>query len=156
LLVNKMEFDSYYQEEIETIIEKEEQRRAKKRKKAKSSSKILAIIFAIIGLILCIYILNGYTNITKMKLEIMELENQRYELERDREDLIAKLEYIKNSAKIEENAKIKLGMDYPNEEQLVYLSIEELDNGLDIESNKSLSEQFKNIFNLVLGFFRGA
>ena len=151
-----MEFDSYYQEEIETIIEKEEQRRAKIRKKAKSSSKILAIMFAIIGLILCIYILNGYTNITKMKLEIMELENQRYELERDREDLIAKLEYIKNSAKIEENAKIKLGMDYPNEEQLVYLSIEELDNGLDIESNKSLSEQFKNIFNLVLGFFRGA
>jgi cell division protein FtsL len=156
LLVNKKEFDTYYQEEIETIIEREEKRRAKKKKKAKSSSKISAIIFATVGLALCIYILNGYSNITKMKLEIIELENQKYELERDREDLVAELEAIKNSVRIEENAKIKLGMDNPREEQLVYLSIEEFNENEEAESKISLTEQFKNVLNLVLGVFRGA
>lgn len=156
MLVNQKEYHDYYQEEIKTIIEKEEQRRVKKKKKAKSSSKFAAIIFAIIVLTLSIYILNGYSVITKMKLEILELNNQKYELERDREDLIAELEAIKNSVKIEENAKIKLGMDYPKEDQLVYLTIEEFNESKEIESKLSISEQFKNIFNLVLGVFRGA
>ncbi len=55
----------------------------------------------------------------------MELENEKYQLERDREDLFAELEVVKNSVKIEERAKINLGMDYPKDEQLVYLSIGE-------------------------------
>lgn len=155
MLVNKEDLN-YYQEEIETIMEKEKQRRAKKKKKANSSSKIFAIIFATLGLALCIYVLNGYSKITKLKLEIIELENQRYELERDREDLVAELEAVKNSVKIEESAKINLGMDYPKDEQLVYLSIGEFDENKEVENKIVFTEQFKNIINLVLGVFKGA
>lgn len=155
MLVNKQEFN-YYQEEIETRIEKEEQRRAKKKKKAQSSSKFFAIAFALLGLVLCIYILNGYSKITKLKLEIMELENEKYQLERDREDLFAELEVVKNSVKIEERAKINLGMDYPKDEQLVYLSIGETNEKEEIEDKVFFTEQIKNIINSVVGVFKGA
>lgn len=156
MLVNKLELGSYQEEEIETIIEEEKRRRKIKRKQENVSSKILAIILAIIGLALSIYILHGYTNITKMRLEISDLENTRYLLERDRKDLIAELEYIKNTAKIEENARIKLGMDYPNEEQIVYLSIENPKDEMVVENSFSITNQFKNVVNLIIGYFRGA
>lgn len=158
MLVTKRELENYYQEEIDIIIEKEEKVRAKKRKKARSSSKLFAISLAVFGLILCLYILYGYANITNMRLEITELERQKLELQRDREDLIAQLETIKSSTAIEENARIKLGMDYPTEDQLVSLSIEQLgeNNEIEAEDKPPLAKQLKNIFNLVLGFFRGA
>lgn len=158
MLVTKRELDNYYEEEIDIIIEKEEKIRNKKRKKAKSSSKLFAISLAVIILVLCLYILYGYTNITNMRLEISELEKQRYELERDKEDLIAQLETIKSSSTIEENAMVKLGMDYPTEEQLIYLSIDQADENYDIVAEKEIpiAKQVINIFNFVLGFFRGA
>lgn len=159
MLVNKMELDnldSYYEEEIETILKEEEIRRKKKRRKKKVSSKISAILFAIFGLLLCIYILNGYTNITRLRLQIVKLEDKKYELEKEREDLMAQLEYMKNTAKIEENARVKLGMDYPNEEQLVYLTVEEFDTSNQQEENLTLYTQVKNAINLVMDFFRGA
>lgn len=156
MLVNKLDLDTYQEEEIETIIEEEKRRRKKKRKQENVSSKILAIMLAIIGLVLSIYILHGYTSITKMKLEISDLENTRYLLERDRKDLIAELEYIKNTAKIEENARIKLGMDYPSEEQIVYLNIENPRDEIVVENGFSITNQFKNVVNLIIGYFRGA
>ena len=158
MLVAKRELNDYYEREVEAIVEKEKQIRNRKKKKAKATFKLIAITMAVITLALCLYVLYGYANITKLKSEIAVLEGKKLELEKDKEDLIVQLETIKSVDKIEENAIFKLGMDYPEEGQIVYLSIDEIEENSEIEDeNKVLFiQELKNIFNLALGFFRGA
>ena len=90
-----------------------------------------------------------------MRLGITELEKKRIGLEREREDLIAELEGIKSSSKIEEEAVTKLGMDYPVEDQVVYLDVKDL-----YAENRNVGtdeiviiKQLKNIASLVLSLF---
>ena len=90
-----------------------------------------------------------------MKLEITEIQQQKIQLEKEKEDLLAELEAIKSLTRIEEEAVIKLGMDHPTEEQIVYVSVDEFP--LNSESNNNSYEEYgllgqlKNIVNLVLG-----
>ena len=153
MLVAKRELDYYYPEQID--VEERPKRVKKRKKKSKASSKLIIIGIAIIGLILSLYILYGYANLTKTRLEITELEKQKYELEREKEDLIAELEGIKSSSKIEEDAIVKLGMDYPREEQIVYMEVNEdiFHNELDKTAEFALTKQLKNIVNLVSSLF---
>src|SRR5690554_12334 len=104
---------------------------------------------AMVGLILALFILYRYANITKIRLEITELEKQKIELEKEKENLVGELEAIKSSSKIEEDAIIKLGMDYPTEDQVVYVDIDELVFADELEGMKEffIVKQFKNIVN---------
>ncbi len=153
MLVAKKELD-YYQDE--THIQKEKPKKVKvRKKKSNASSKLLIIGLAMIGLILSLFILYRYANITKIRLEVTELEKHKTELEREKEDLIAELEGIKSSSKIEEDAIVKLGMDYPTEEQVVSIEVNDLalENDLDTTDEITIVKQFKNIMNLVLDLF---
>lgn len=158
MLVAKRELNDYYEREVEAIVEREKKIRNKKKKKAKSSYKLIAITLATLGLALCLYVLYGYANITKIKSEIAILEGEKLELEKDKEDLIVQLDTIKSATKIEEDAVFKLGMDYAEEGQIVYLTIDELEENGETEDVKEVLfiQELKNIFNLALGFFRGA
>jgi len=158
LLVAKRELNDYYEREVEAIVEREKEIRNRKKKKAKSISKLVVITMAVLGFALCLYVLYGYANITKIKSEIAVLEGEKLELEKDKEDLIVQLETIKSAAKIEEDAMFKLGMNYAEDGQLVYLSIDELEeNSENDDGNEILFiQEIKNIFNLALDFFRGA
>lgn len=156
MLVTKKELDYYYYpDQINTEYESLKRTRKKKKKNIKVSYKLSAIGLAMIGLILSLFILYRYANITKVRLEITELEKQKVELEKEKEHLTTELESIKSSSKIEEDAMIKLGMDYPTEDQIVYINVKDMDMDEEINTKKEfiLSKQLKSIVNLVLGLF---
>ena len=158
MLVAKRELNDYYEKEVEAVVEREKEIRKRKNQKAKTTSKIVAITMAVLGLVLCLYVLYGYANITKIKSEIALLEKNKIELEKDKEDLIVQLDTIKSSKKIEEDARFQLGMDHAEEGQIVHLSIGELeiDNEIKDEEAVLFIQEIKNIFNLAIDFFKGA
>jgi len=154
LLVANKELEYYYPEKID--IEKNKNRTViKRKKKTKAIYKLFIMGIAMIGLILSLFILYRYTNITNIRLEITELEKQKIELEKEKEILIAELEAVKSSSKVEEDAIIKLGMEYPSEDQIVYVNLDELDVADNFNAKKEFSivKQLKNIVNLVLSLF---
>lgn len=88
-------------------------------------------------------ILFRYVNITQVRQEITALEYQKEELEKNKINLIGDLESLKSSPKIAEQAKEKLGMDYPTKDQVVYVNLNE---GL----NKSETVKKSNPINLIM------
>ncbi len=155
MLVAKNEL-SYYPEEILEVSEKKtkslKNRKVAKKKKNNSNIKLSFIGIATMFLILSLSILFRYANITKVRSEITQLEREKVELEKTKQDLIAELEGIKSSSRIEEDAIYKLGMDYPSEEQIVYLTINEV--STDIDGDKAtIAKQLKNIISMVSSLF---
>lgn len=155
MLVAKSEL-SYYPEEILEVSEKKtkslKNRKVAKKKKNNSNIKLSFIGIATMFLILSLSILFRYANITKVRSEITQLEREKIELEKTKQDLIAELEGIKSSSRIEEDAIYKLGMDYPSEEQIVYLTINEV--STDIDGDKvTIVKQLKNIISMVSSLF---
>jgi cell division protein FtsL len=155
VLVAKNEL-SYYPEEILEVSEKKtkslKNRKVAKKKKNNSNIKLSFIGIATMFLILSLSILFRYANITKVRSEITQLEREKVELEKTKQDLIAELEGIKSSSRIEEDAIYKLGMDYPSEEQIVYLTINEV--STDIDGDKAtIAKQLKNIISMVSSLF---
>jgi len=59
--------------------------------------------------------------------EIRDYRNAttKIQLQKEKEDLMAELEAIKSLTRIEEEALVKLGMDYPTEDQVVYISVDD-------------------------------
>lgn len=128
---------NYYPEEVleKEYIEKRQnnkQKRVKKNKnnknnknKGKSLFKLTCFVSVILLMITGLYVLLGYANITKMRMEVTQLEKEKIELEKMKNDLAADLEGVKNSLKISEDAMYKLGMTYPQEGQIVYVSVDD-------------------------------
>ena len=144
---------SYYPEEIPEI--KKEPNRRKKRKvqrkqNTNSHIKLIFLSIPVVFVAISLFILSGYANITSIRQDITELEKERVELERLKMDLIADLENIKSSIKIEEDAITKLGMNYPSENQIVYITVAEANN---IAEEKYFDMGFKKIIDKVLKFF---
>lgn len=139
MLVAKAEYN-YYPEQIE---EQKKKRQVKGKKKNKTINKRMYISIAIIIFITSLYILSGYSKITSERLEITKLEKERVELEKEKQDLIGELENIKSTTKISEGAIYNLGMTYPEESQIVYVSVNETTNE-EVETY-SISEKLKNI-----------
>lgn len=155
MLVAKKELDYYYPEQVNTQDERPKRVGKSRKKKSRAASKLLIIGVAIFGLVLSLFILYRYANITKIRGEITELEKQKLELEKEKEHLIAELEGIKSSSKIEEDAVVKLGMDYPTEEQIVYMDVNDFnfEDKKDITNGFFFKKQLTNFLNLVLGMF---
>lgn len=162
MLVAKKELEYFEQEHHKNNYRQPKKKRNNKSNKRPQNNKnykvlykVLFLVVSFIGLALSLFILYRYANITKMKLEITEIQQQKIQLEKEKEDLLAELEAIKSLTRIEEEAVIKLGMDHPTEEQIVYVSVDEFP--LNSESNNNSYEEYgllgqlKNIVNLVLG-----
>ena len=164
MLVAKKEFEyqglEYSCDDVYQPRKKESTKREKAvhiNKNYKVLYKMFILGISVIGLALSLFILFRYANITKMKLEITEIQQQKIQLEKEKEDLLAELESIKSVTRIEEEALVKLGMDYPTEDQIVYVSLDDIPLNDEVE-NGSVKEfgllgQLKNIVNLVLGLF---
>lgn len=128
MLAAKSELNYYPEEDFKrNQNSKKPNRRKRKRPKKnnKSSAKLAYIFIAMAILGISLLILSRYTEITLVRTEITNLEKQRSEMEKIKINLIAELEGIKSSGQIAEDASLKLGMDYPNENQIVYISLEE-------------------------------
>ena len=84
-----------------------------------------------------------------MKVELSKLESNRINLENEIEHLEINLEEIKSVIDIEGTAILKLGMDYPKSDQIVYIDVNKVDGNI-AKENKGL---FKSIFNSIQSLF---
>ena len=132
-------------------------RRRKVNKKKKQERRLQFIIksiyvfSALFALGVCLLLLYRYASIAEAQMEVNSLEKQKMELEHKKIDLNAKLDELKSSKSIEEDAMIKLGMDYPTEGQVVYISLEEREEA--IKKEKGIKDDIKEFFDKVQGAF---
>ena len=102
MIVAKKELDYYYPDQIEPEKEpkrpkRSNQNKKRKKKKLKAKLKLSIIGMATIGLLVSLFILYRYVNITRIRTEITALEKQKMELAREEEDLLSELETIRSS-----------------------------------------------------------
>ncbi len=96
-----------------------------KKNKVKASHK-LQIIISITALVgLCIGMIFGYVQLTETKYRIYYLDKEAGELSAQIENLKVELESVKKTDIIETQAKEMLNMQYPQKEQIVYLSLDD-------------------------------
>lgn len=94
----------------------------KKIAKKKKNFRILGYVMTSGLLVASLMIsLIGYTNITQMNKDISKMKKEVAELEASRDYLLMQLEPYKSTQRVEDIARISLGMDYPTRDQLLYL-----------------------------------
>src|SRR5690606_11144063 len=115
--------------------------------------KLFALSIPCLFLAISLLILSRYAKITFIRQELTELEREKLELEKVRMNLVADLEGIKTSAKIEEDAITKLGMSYPNENQIVYITVNAIEDIEEAEEKFSLGGKLNKILSIVSNLF---
>lgn len=98
----------------------------KKKAKKKKNFRILCYVITS-GLLVASLIVSliGYTNLNQVNKEILKMKKEVSELEANRDYLLMQLEPYKSTQRVEDIARISLGMDYPTQDQLLYLESEE-------------------------------
>ncbi|HLS53566.1 MAG TPA: hypothetical protein VK031_06310 [Tissierellaceae bacterium] len=159
MVVAKSQLD-YYPEEVQEKRRVEEERRKRKQKAIQRQRRLNVFLkvatLMVVGIILSIslYILKGYANISQISMEINELEKQKKELEEIKASLDYDLIEIKSSLKISEDAMYKLGMTYPRQDQIVYVSIDEgTEDNIGSENNQGISKKINEVVSLFSSFF---
>ncbi|MBE6081912.1 MULTISPECIES: cell division protein FtsL [Tissierellales] len=154
LLVAKKE-EKYYYGEDRVYENKVQREKRKAKRKAQTRNKLKLFLYAFIFLAACLSILFRYTQLTQMRVEISKLESEKNTLEKEKQEKLSELEEVKNSAKIEEDATAKLGMNYPTEAQIVYLDVNEnkLKEEQKEDSNVAVKKYFKNILSAIINLF---
>lgn len=143
---------SYYPEETFEVQEKQRKKVVRK-KKNNSVLKLFLLAIPFIILSISLLILSGYAKITTIRQELTELEREKVELEKTKMNLIADLEGIKSSGKIEEDAITKLGMDYPNDDQIVYITVNVNEDPIEQEEKLTLGGRLGKILGIVSNLF---
>jgi len=107
------------------VDEKQYKPLRKKKKKTKNNAAIKMKLFASALLLLCVclFVLLRYAYITQIKFDVSQLDKEITKLHSEKQDLLIELDKIKESGLIEFEAQSKLGMVYPSEEQIVYVSL---------------------------------
>ncbi|HLR35267.1 MAG TPA: septum formation initiator family protein [Tissierellales bacterium] len=152
------DYREYYNEEKQLTnnkVLKDKKNRKKEINKKKSKEKLRFLKTIGLMFLVCVFILNRYTKITGLSYEVSNLETEVEELNREKEDLKTELDGLKAVAKIEKDAKLKLGMNYPTEDQIVNVDVKD-----DIFENKvaenkefDVAKYLKNVVDKVLKFF---
>lgn len=123
----------------------------KKKNNLNALVKTLFILTAIIFLATSLFILSRYAQLTNSRFELTGLERQKFELEKQKLNLLGDLEDVKSSLKISEDAINKLGMIYPEEGQIVYVSVNE--HVIDKAEAFSITTQIKKVLNIFTFIF---
>jgi cell division protein FtsL len=135
--------------DYELIKEPIKQKNKKISHKKTAISKTPYILISICFLISSIFLLQRYSEIQSLQLEINQLQKEKQELDRKKENLLVKLEGLKNNPEIEKQAKDLLGMDYPREDQVVYIAIEDTNDTIQfgfIDKIKSALSVFSSLY----------
>ncbi len=141
--------DNFQELDLEKQRELEKKIAIKKKNNARRRSRFTIVSTAIVGFTLALTVLFGYSSISNMKVELSKLESNRINLENEIEHLEINLEEIKSVIDIEGTAILKLGMDYPKSDQIVYIDVNKVDGNI-AKENKGL---FKSIFNSIQSLF---
>ncbi|OPJ56850.1 septum formation initiator family protein [Alkalithermobacter paradoxus] len=92
------------------------------KKKRKSINPIKIGLFIIVGIVLSL--MCRYAIISTLKYEIHALNRELREIENKKRELHLNLERLSNSGYIEREAKKRLNMNYPDDEQIVYINVD--------------------------------
>ncbi|KXZ39543.1 Septum formation initiator [Alkalithermobacter thermoalcaliphilus JW-YL-7 = DSM 7308] len=95
------------------------EKRAKKRKFKPIIKLAFFMIFGVMIAFMC-----GYAYISSLKYEIHSLNRELRGLENKKGELTVELERLSKSGYIEREAKKRLNMVYPSEEQIVYIRVD--------------------------------
>lgn len=142
MLVAKKE----YAYNIEPSRQVNEKKLIKTRKRKKVINKTMYLGILAMFFISSFFILNRYADITQARYEISEMQKQLKELENERTDLLANLEGLKSTTAISEKAQTNLGMVYPNEDQIVYIAVNDINENT--QDDISLSQRIREIFSI--------
>ncbi|MDR7870088.1 MAG: hypothetical protein RIN55_04460 [Tissierellaceae bacterium] len=156
MLVAKAELNYYPEQFNEQEYEKVRKNKknikdSKKNNKYKVLIKLACIFIAIMILSTSLFILFRYARITNIRMEVTELERHKIELEKSKLNLLADIERVKSSSNISEDAMYKLGMSYPKEGQVIYLSLGEPVE--EVIESVGLSEKLNNVLTMFSGLF---
>lgn len=122
MLVAKKEALNYvYENNTTQKIEKKANLKPKKNFKFKI--KFIAIAMTVLAVALLLLV--RYAQITKVRLELTAMNQNMAQLRDQKDDLLLQLEKIKDSGRIEQVAKERLGMTYPRDNQIVFVSVDE-------------------------------
>ncbi|HHX70613.1 MAG: septum formation initiator family protein [Miniphocaeibacter sp.] len=132
-------YEYYYEENQENIVVPRKINKKRKKRLNRQSSrtqsinrakinkiakikKLMISAFGIVNLLLVSITLYGYITLSNASLEINEIKSDITELETLRDQYKMEIAKYSSSERIEEIAKYKLGMSYPEEDQFYYLS----------------------------------
>ncbi len=151
-MLARAELNYYPDYPVENIQRKPNiKRKVEKRNNLNAIIKVLFIITAIIFLVTCLFILSRYAQLTNTRHELTGLEKYKTDLEKEKLNLIGDLENVKSSLTVSEDAINKLGMIYPEEGQIVYVSLNE--NTINSVEEFSIAAQIKKVLNLFTVLF---
>lgn len=143
MLVSNAEYDYYPEYTEEEEIKKEPKKQPRKKKKVRTVNKRMYMAIAMIVFLTNLVVLHRYAKISEENIEISKLEHKVVELEQTKLDLEAKLEGLKSTTMVSEEAKNSLGMVYPEQDQIVYVAV---DNNYDAEvADISFSEKLRSV-----------
>lgn len=125
-------------------------KKKKVQKRGRKVNKPLYVLVSIICLGISLVLLSRYAKITSIRENITELEIEKEELIKEKVNLQAKLEGIKSSEKVIDDARYKLGMYPPEEDQIIYIDVDfSEENGKTKESKTrdlGYFEKFRDFF----------
>lgn len=157
MLVAKAELNYYpehiYEEEYKEIKKNKNNNRKnnKKNNRFQTFIKLSCLLIAIIILSTSLFILFRYATITQIRMEVTNLERHKAELEKSKLNLLADLDGVKSSLNVSEDAMYKLGMSYPKEGQVIYLSLE--DTVDDTIQSGGISDKLNEVLSMFSGLF---
>ncbi|KHO62817.1 MULTISPECIES: cell division protein FtsL [Thermoanaerobacter] len=128
-----------------TSEKKEQIRKTKKNKKLKN---LLLVVFISS---LSILILYRYTVIYQRSIALDKMEKRVQYTENLNQQLKAQIASLTNPARIEEIAKEKLGMQLPEENQIVYVKVGEKPKVAEEKKCEEKSQEKSNFFMRILG-----
>lgn len=127
----------------------------KKKSNRKANLKFRLLCFVVIIMITCLSLLLRYTSIAQARMELSELDQEISNLSKKKDDLQIEVDQIMESQWIESIAKEQLGMDYPNSNQTVYVSVDEEifieEATVEKEQGFVILKSFRGFFNEIFG-----
>lgn len=147
MLVAKKEY-SYNPEPIQQPNKK---KLIKTKKSKRVINKTMYFGILLIFFISSLFVLSRYANITQERYEITKLQGHLNELQLEKTELEANLESLKSTTAISEKAQMNLGMVYPDEDQVVYIAVNE--NNENTQDDTSLAQRIKEIFSIFSSIF---
>jgi len=151
LLVAKKEALNYV---YENDITQKTQIKNKPKPKKNFQFKVKFIVIALTVLAISLMLLVRYAQITKVRLELTAMNQNMAQLRDQKDDLLLQLEKIKDSGRIEQVAKERLGMTYPRDNQIVFVSVDEsiFDQSDEMKNNRGINNSIPDNIKLLINF----
>lgn len=103
-----------------------DKKRNKKRKPMSKNvkTKLNILLYSLCVAFICILLLSRYAQTTELQMKVTDKNKEIEELSEKKSQMNLKLEEIKESGLLEEQAKIRLNMRRAKDDQIIYLNIE--------------------------------